>query len=193
VNAAITSNQTGTHDGFYYSFWNQGGGSVYMTLGSGGNYSTQWSNCSNFTAGKGWSTGSANKVVNFSGCINCGNNGYLALYGWTKNQLIEYYVIETYGNWTPPGGNSAGTMTSDGGTYNVYLMTRTNQPSIIGTATFNQYFSVRTSKRSSGKVTFSNHVKAWKNKGWNLGSTWDYVIMETEGYQSSGSSNITVW
>jgi endo-1,4-beta-xylanase len=28
VNAAITSNQTGTHDGFYYSFWNQGGGSV---------------------------------------------------------------------------------------------------------------------------------------------------------------------
>ena len=194
VNAAqtITSDQTGDHDGFYFSFWNQGGGSVVMTLGSGGNYSVNWSNCSNFTCGKGWRTGSPDKIVNFTGSFNGGNNGYLALYGWTKNPLIEYYVIENYGQWTPPGSNSIGTLNSDGGTYTIHKMVRTNQPSIIGTATFDQFFSVRQQRRSSGTITFANHVSGWKNKGLNLGTTWDYLIMESEGYQSSGSANITV-
>ena len=187
----VTTDQTGYDGGYYYSFWNQGGGSVVMTLNGGGSYSVNWSNCSNFTCGKGWSTGSA-RNVSFSGSFNGGNNGYLALYGWTKNSLIEYYVVENYGSWTPPGGTSLGTMTSDGGTYNIYRTQRVNQPSIIGTATFDQFWSVRTSKRSNGTITFANHINAWRNKGMNLGSTWDYQIMETEGYQSSGSASITV-
>jgi hypothetical protein len=33
----ICSNQTGTNNGFFYSFWKDTG-SAYMTLGSGGNY-----------------------------------------------------------------------------------------------------------------------------------------------------------
>jgi hypothetical protein len=194
----ITSNQTGTHDGFYYSFWNQGAastsftGTPTMTLGAAGNYSVKWSNVNNFTAGKGWSKGSPDRIINFTGSFDGGSNGYLAVYGWTKNALIEYYVVEDYGSWTPPGGTSKGTFTSDGGTYAVYETTRTNQPSIIGTATFQQYWSVRTTKRSSGTVTFANHVAAWKKLGMELGTTWDYQIMETEGYHSSGSSTITV-
>jgi len=187
----VTSNQTGTHEGFFYSFWNQGGGSVTMTLNTGGNYSVNWSNCTNFVCGKGWNPG-AMRNVTYSGSFNGGSNGYLALYGWTKNQLIEYYVVENYGSWTPPGASSSGTLNSDGGTYNLHKTTRTNQPSIVGTATFDQFWSVRTAKRSSGTITFSNHANAWSSKGWQLGSTWDYQIMCTEGYQSSGSSNITV-
>lgn len=194
----INANKTGIQNGFYYSYWNQGSentsytGIPVMTLGDAGNYSVTWSNVYNFTAGKGWSTGSPDRIIDFSGTFDGGSNGYLAVYGWTKNKLIEYYVVESYGSWTPPGGTSKGTFTSDGGTYNIYETTRTNQPSIIGTATFQQYWSVRTTKRSSGKVTFANHVAAWKAKGMELGTTWDYQIMETEGYHSSGSSNITV-
>ncbi len=193
----ITNNTQGTHDGYFYSFWNDGQrGSASMTLGPGGNYSTTWNNINNFTAGKGWKVGKADRTVCFEGSYNGGSNGFLAVYGWTKDPLIEYYVVESYGQWTPPGNTSdirrMGSFESDGGTYNIYVSTRVNKPSIIGDATFEQYWSVRTTKRSSGTVTFKNHIDKWRSLGMNMGTTWDYQIMESEGYQSSGSSNITV-
>ena len=193
----ITSNQTGTSGGWYYTFWNENsGGSASMTLGTGGNYSTTWTNIGNFTAGKGWATGSADRNICFSGTFNGGSNGFLAVYGWTKNPLIEYYVCENHGSWTPPGNTSdiknKGTYTCDGSTYTMYTATRTDKPSIVGTATFQQYWSVRTSPRSSGTVTFASHVAAWKAAGMVMGTTWDYQIIETEGYGSTGSSNMTI-
>jgi endo-1,4-beta-xylanase len=190
---AISTNVQSTHDGFFYSFWKSDAntGTVYMTLGPAGNYTTSWTNCDNFTAGKGWSVGGRKNVV-FSGSFDGGSNGYLAVYGWTRNPLIEYYIVENYGSWTPPGGTSIGTLTSDGGTYNIYKTERIDQPSIDGPATFSQYWSVRTTRRSSGTVTTGNHFDAWAAKGMNLGTEFNYMIVETEGYQSSGSSDITV-
>jgi hypothetical protein len=187
----VSTNQTGTQGGWYWSFWKDTG-PASMTLYPGGRYTTSWNGVNNFTAGKGWAVGAPDRNICFSGTFDGGTNGFLAVYGWTKNALIEYYVVENYGQWTPPGGTSKGTFTSDGGTYNVYETTRTNQPSIIGTATFQQYWSVRTTKRSSGTVTFANHVAAWKALGMNMGTTWDYQIMESEGYQSTGSSDVTI-
>jgi len=173
-----------------------------MTLQPGGRYQSQWNNSTNnWVGGKGWNPGNSSKVINYTGYYGGSNsqNTYLALYGWTRSPLIEYYVIESYGSYNPSscnGGTDYGSFQSDGATYNVRRCERVNQPSIEGDrTTFYQYFSVRSPKKAfgniSGTITFANHANFWASKGLNLGNH-DYMVMATEGYQSSGNSDITV-
>ena len=184
----VCSNQTGTNGGFFYTFWKDTGSACMtglwrqlrrkLNLGSG-----------NLVVGKGWSTGSSSRRMGYNaGIWQPNGNAYLALYGWTRNPLIEYYVVDSWGTFRPPGGTSIGTVNTDGGTYQIYRTQRVNAPSIDGTRTFYQYWSVRTSKRPTGSnqtITFANHVNAWRNLGLNLGSHV-YQVMATEGFQSSG-------
>lgn len=196
----LSASSTGTNNGFYYSFWKDGGGAK-MTLDAGGRYTASWSSDThNWVGGKGWNPGSSSRTVNYSGKfgVNASVNSYLALYGWTRSPLIEYYVVESYGSYNPAscsGGTAEGSFTSGGANYTVTKCLRKDQPSIDGTATFNQYFSVRNPKKGfgsvSGSIHFGDHVKYWESKGLHLG-THNYQIMATEGYQSSGTTDITV-
>jgi endo-1,4-beta-xylanase len=196
----LTSNSTGTNNGFYYTFWKDSG-NASMTLQSGGRYTSSWnSGTNNWVGGKGWNPGNSSRVASYSGNYGASNsqNSYLAFYGWTRSPLVEYYIIESYGSYNPAscsGGTDYGSFQSDGATYNVRRCQRVNQPSIDGNQTFYQYFSVRNPKKGfgniSGTITFANHVNLWASKGLNLGNH-DYQVIATEGYQSTGSSDITV-
>ena len=130
--------------------------------------------------------------IGFSGTYQPNGNSYLAVYGWMRNPLVEYYVVENFGTYDPSSGaNILGEVTCDGSTYKIAESWRYNQPSIDGTQTFQQYWAVRNNKRSSGTVNTGCHFDAWERFGLPMGNH-NYQIVATEGYHSSGFAEITV-
>ncbi|CAN8105455.1 unnamed protein product [Discula destructiva] len=192
----LTSSGTGTSGGYYYSFWTEVSSGVDYENRDGGEYSVTWESSSiDFVAGKGWATGSDRNIA-YDADFNPDGNAYLSVYGWTTSPLIEYYICENYGDYDP--GSAAthmGTVDADGSTYDIYKTTRTDASSIEGDGqTFEQYWSIRQDHRSSGTVTTATHFDAWEALGMSIGSfgSGAYQIVATEGYESSGSSTVTV-
>ena len=189
----VCSNSTGSIGGAFYTMF-VSGGSACITLNSATSYSATWSGIGDFVGGVGSNPGSTSANVSFSDSLSAsGGTTLVSLYGWSTNPLVEYYVEDDY----KPAGNAAGTfmgtMTSNGGTYNIYEHQQVNQPCITGNScTFEQYLAIRTSPVSSGTITFSNFVSAWASHGMNLG-TMNYQVLATESFGGgSGSSSVTL-
>ncbi len=198
----ITENKTGTEDGYAYELWKDNG-NTSMTLTGDGTFSCEWNNINNclFRKGKKYDcTQTYQELGNIS--IKYGvdyqpnGNSYMCVYGWTRNPLVEYYIVETWGSWRPPGATeSLGQVNVNGGTYDIYKTVRENQPSIDGNTTFDQYWSVRTSKPASngtkieGVISVSEHFKAWEKVGLKMGKMYE-VALNIEGYQSSGKATV---
>ncbi|CAN8098270.1 unnamed protein product [Discula destructiva] len=190
-----TPNSAGTNNGYYYSWWTDGASPVTYTNGDGGAYSVEWQAGGNFVGGKGWNPGGP-RTISYTGTWTPENNGnsYLCVYGWTRSPLIEYYILENFGEYNPSsalGAESKGSVTSGGATYDLYQTTRTNAPSIDGTQTFKQYWAIRRSKRTGGTVNTGDFFDAWENAGMPLGDH-NYMIVATEGYKSAGQASIEV-
>ncbi|MGO9775900.1 MAG: glycoside hydrolase family 11 protein [Terracidiphilus sp.] len=192
----VYNNGTGTNCGYYYSLYSSGG-SATMTFNSscpygGGNYSISWSHVNDVVGGKGWSTGSAQTIGYNVGYASGYNN--ISIYGWLTNPLVEYYICELGSLYT---GNATykGSVSSDGHSYSTYEHQQVNQPSIQGTATFEQYLDNwgGAGTGSNHTVTTSNHFNHWRSLGMTVGN-FNYQILGTEAYSgASGSVNATVW
>jgi hypothetical protein len=200
----ITSNRTGTYDGYDYEYW-MDGGSGTMTLTGGGSFTCTYNASSNLnvlmrTGKKFDSTKNHSQIGNISMEYECDYSpgsgaAYLCVYGWSKANasqnipLVEYYIVEAWGEWRPPGATSKGTVSIDGGTYDIYETIRENMPSIEGNTTFKQYWSVRTSKKTQGTISVSKHFEAWEAQGMKMGNLYE-VALCIEGYNSTGTANV---
>lgn len=189
----VYGNGTGTNHGYYYSLYSSGGSATLTFPSAGtypGNFQGSWSGVNDVVVGKGWSTGSYRTVNYNAGYANGYNN--VSVYGWTTNPLVEYYVCE-FGSVV--SGSYKGAVSSDGHNYNTYEHTQYNQPSIQGTATFNQYLDNwgGSSTGSSHAVTMGNHYNHWKNLGMNLGNFNELIFMGEAWGGRSGGINATVW
>lgn len=197
----FTENITGSADGYDYELWKDNGDTTFNVEPGGGTFSCEWSNINNalFRRGQKFDcTQTYQELGNIS--IDYGvdyqpdGNSYMCVYGWTRDPLIEYYIVESWGTWRPPGAPmELGTIVVDGATYDVYKTTRYEQPSIDGTQTFDQYWSVRRDKptgdgtKIEGTISISKHFDAWKQIGLELGNMYE-VALTIEGYQSQGSA-----
>jgi endo-1,4-beta-xylanase len=189
----VQNNGTGTNSGYYYALYTSGGSST-MTFPLAnqypGNYAITWSNVNDVVGGKGWNPGSAMTVGYNVGAASGYNN--ISIYGWTTNPLVEYYICE-FGSVA--NGSVKGSVSSDGHAYTTYEHQQVNQPSIQGTATFEQYLDNwgGSSIGSNHTVTTGNHFTHWNNIGMHMG-TFNEMILGTEAYGGrSGNVNATVW
>lgn len=196
-------------NGYHYELWKQTPGTVRMkVLGDEGKFNVEWSNINNFVTRVGLkydTTKTHAEIGTFTADVAFQKSGiqgsglaYYGIYGWTVDPLVEYYVMESWDNWRPKAGQgdhiSKGTITVDGAQYDVITRQMQNQPSIKGTQSFPQVFSIRQQIRSSGNISVSEHFKQWEKLGINLGLLYE-VKIKVESYSennsSSGSCNVT--
>ncbi|OUM60014.1 family 11 glycoside hydrolase, partial [Piromyces sp. E2] len=116
---------------------------------------------------------------------------YVGIYGWTRNPLVEFYVVDNWlSQWRPGdwvGNKKHGDFIIDGATYTVYENTRTG-PSIDGNATFKQYFSIRQTARDCGTIDITAHFKQWEKLGMNMGKMHEAKVLGEAGSTGSGTS-----
>ena len=150
-----------------------------------------------------WTVLTTLRTVHYKGQYNPKGPGYLAVYGWTRNPLVEYYIVESWDVLAPgEPWTLRSNFTSDGNNYAFYTAQRVNKPSIEGTRTFTQHFSVRSAAEKktgdvSGTITTGNHFDAWAKAGYRLGNFEQNMFMITEAFANgnqlpSGTSTITV-
>ena len=196
-----SSNGSGTIGNYTWTIWSSGSGGSITPYGVGAAFKATWNNSGDFLARVGlqwnetktydqYGTIAADYAYTKSG--TAGGYSFIGIYGWSNNPLVEYYIVEDWFGSGPPtgGGTLKGTFTVDGGTYKVYTHHQVNQPSIHGTMTFPQFFSVRQTPRQCGHISISEHFKQWASYGMTLGKMYEAKILVEAG-GGAGSIDFT--
>ena len=211
------SQKMGSGAGYDYELWSQNGaGNATMTLNpsteNGGAFSVEWSGTINMLArsGKRWGSNSTVTVQNVGNITSefevewssSDNVKYVSVYGWgyyDKADIpsgftdeIEYYIIQDRGSYNPTqGGKKFGSAVIDGISYDFYTTDRIQQPSLSGTSTFKQYWSIpsNTSQhRTKGTISISKHFSEWAKVGMKMGRLYEVASMKIESYTGNTGS-----
>jgi len=204
----FSSNKIGTANNYGYEFWAADGATGSMTIGNGGTFRGTWSAVGQdknilmrrgikFPSGLKHGTVGDIKIIYTAQWSPKGSGvDYLGVYGWFRDPLVEWYIIDDWGPYNQPPGSweagrtQKGTISVDGGTYTIWRSTA-NSYHIDGYGPFTKYWSVRTSRRSTGgTVSVSEHFKKWESLGMTLGTIYEAALL-VEGNNSSGSAKIT--
>ncbi len=187
---------TGEEDGYNYELWKDTG-NTKMELTGNGTFTCEWNNINNclFRTGKKFDCTQNYKEIgniqfNYDVDYHPDGNSYMCVYGWTKEPLVEYYIVDAWGSWRPPGNEGyLGEATIDGAVYDIYKTVRVDMPSIVGNTTFDQYWSVRKDKQTTGTINVASHFAAWEEMGLPAGKLYE-AALNIEGYQSAGSATV---
>ncbi|WP_366941277.1 glycoside hydrolase family 11 protein [uncultured Fibrobacter sp.] len=214
-----TSQKMGTAGGYDYELWSQNGaGSATMKLNvsaeNGGAFEVEWQGTVNMLArtGKRWGSNSTVTVQNVGNITSefdvewssSDNVKYVSVYGWGYydqqdipsgfSNEIEYYIVQDRGSYNPTsGGKKWGSAVIDGISYDFYTTDRIQQPSLSGTSTFKQYWSIpsNTSQhRTKGTISISKHFSEWAKVGMKMGRLYEVASMKIESYTgNTGTAN----
>lgn len=187
-------------NGYHYEMWLSGGtsGTACLTVqGTDARFKTEWNLSSyGFVARVGlmfdetrtdeqigWITSDFAHTRTGSG------QAWMGIYGWMVDPLKEYYIVEDWVGWKPQYTRK-GTITVDGGEYDVYTNTQVQKPSVKGTQTFEQWYSVRKTARQEGRISVSEHFAAWRSMGLQTGKLYE-AKLKVEGLGGSGTVEFT--
>ncbi len=186
----ITSNSLISLDnGYHVEMWREINKGSMTVFGDSADcaFKADWDNSGDFLAQVGYIDVHATKaytdlgeiyaVYNYTKAGNGGGNySYIGIYGWTKNPLIEYYIVDD--SFTPDGSGmfwgteEIGTYTVNGVKYTLKVGKRVNAPCIEGSADFQQIFAVRSSYHTCGTINVTEHFKNWENLGIKMGNVY---------------------
>jgi len=195
-----TSNKVGKIGDVGYEIWSDSGNNS-ATFYSDGSFSCTFQNAKDYLCRSGLSFDCTKthdqighmyadfKLVKQS--ISNVDYSYVGIYGWTKEPLVEYYIVDNWlsqyrpGDWV--GNKKHGDFKIDGADYTVYENTRTG-PSIVGDTTFKQYFSIRKTARDCGTIDITAHFNQWEKLGMKMGKMHEAKVLGEAGSTGSGTS-----
>ena len=197
--ATYTSNSGGNRSlpgsPYGYEMWTAGGNNNKLIWygpdqGGGAAFRAEWNNPNDFLGRIGLFWNEGKPYTNY-GDLYCdfkytrsangtgGGYSYIGIYGWSKNPMIEWYIVDDwFGNGIigpnnmGGGATKRGELTVDDETYFIYRATRPpGSGNIEGSnASFPQFFSIRQTRRQSGTISITEHFKKWEALSMNLGS-----------------------
>jgi len=200
TSTVVNSNKVGNIGNVGYELWADSG-SNSATFYSDGSFSCSFRSAKDYLCRAGLSFDSTKthdqighiyadfKLVKQN--IQNVDYSYVGIYGWTRNPLVEFYVVDNWlsqyrpGDWV--GNKKHGDFTIDGARYTVYENSRYG-PSIDGNTQFKQYFSIRQQARDCGTIDITAHFQQWEKLGMRMGKMHEAKVLGEAGSNGGGTS-----